>query len=365
MIPKRVFILTYDYLPNNGGIARLCFEIKKNLEKQNIPVTVLCLSSCGLDLENDKNVVRISGKRGIVEFKFIFYLKKNSAKDDIILTGTFHPDGLLGLLSGRKVYMLAHGAELLPGKTFFRKRIWSVYRNIILKKADKIIANSHYTEGLVKKCSHKAKSVTIPLAVDANYFHPTCPKLNDGLLHLSSISRLERFKGHDFILKTIAALPNNYKEKIRFRIGGKGSYKVVLEQIVKDLHLSSIVIFDGFVSDTALCDFYSSSDVFILCTREEKTNQNVEGFGLVFTEAQACGTPTIGTRTGGIPDAIKEDCGGWLIEQDSQQQLQDLLIKFIDNPEFLRLEGVKARQRILVSATWDHYVDNLCKVIFE
>ena len=32
--------------------------------------------------------------------------------------------------------------------------------------------------------------------------------------------------------------------------------------------------------------------------------------------AQACGTPVVGTRTGGIPDAVREGEGGWLIDQD-------------------------------------------------
>lgn len=83
-------------------------------------------------------------------------------------------------------------------KEFFRRCIWPTYRRFILRNASCVIANSHYTETLVKHCSPNAKTIAIPLAVDAIHFRPTCEKYKDGLLHLCSISRLENLK--DMIL---------------------------------------------------------------------------------------------------------------------------------------------------------------------
>lgn len=360
---SRIVIVTFDYSPNNGGIARLCFEIKKGLERHSIPVLVVTLSNENTDSENDKNVIRISGRRGMVEWRILSYILNNTTKDDIILTGTFHPDGLIGVLSGRKTYILAHGAEFLPGKTLFRRVFWKTYRQFILKQAQCVIANSHYTERLVKECSRQVKTTTIPLAVDTDYFHPTTSKSDDGLLHLCSISRLEKFKAQDFIIETIAALPENYRNKIRLRIGGKGPYKVFLEQLVKDLKLSDLVTFEGFIADDKLCDFYSSSDIFILCTREEPTNRNVEGFGLVFTEAQACGTAVIAAETGGISDAVANGNGGWLICQDSKEDLSNLLKLLIDDPSLKIIEGNKARNRMIKEMNWDRYIAELCKTL--
>lgn len=226
-----------------------------------------------------------------------------------------------------------------------------------------MIANSHYTEKLVKHCSPNAKTIAIPLAVDAIHFRPTCEKYKDGLLHLCSISRLEKFKGHDFIIRTIASLPAKYKQQVRLHLGGKGKYKSALERMVTDLGLSDIVSFEGFIDDNKLCDFYSASHIFILCTREEADNRNVEGYGLVFAEAQACGTAVIGTRTGGIPDAVEENNGGWLIHQDAHEELENLLIKLIDDKSLAINEGRNARRRIEAKITWEHYVDQICDVI--
>ena len=353
---KRIVILTFDYPPNNGGIARLCGEIVNCCKDEGVPYRVVTV----VPGEPSENVVRITDRRGVLEWKILQYMRHNLTSDDVILTGTFHPDGLLAVLSGAKSrYFLAHGAELLPGQTWFRRNLFSRYRSWILSKATKVIANSHYTANLVKQCCAKADVTPLPLAVDNVRFHPTQPKHNDGMLHLCSISRLEKFKGHDFIIKTIASLPDEYRKRVRLEIGGKGVYKPVLEQMVADLCLQEQISFLGFVADIDLCDYYSRNDVFILCTREEKTNRNVEGFGLVFTEAQACGTPCIGTNTGGIPDAIENGNGGWLIEQDNEKELRELLIRLLDNPEQISLQSAKAIYRINNNFTWNKYFKQL------
>jgi phosphatidylinositol alpha-1,6-mannosyltransferase len=80
---------------------------------------------------------------------------------------------------------------------------------------------------------------------------------------------------------------------------------------------------------------------------------------LVFLEAQACGTPVVGTRTGGIPDAVREGEGGWLIPQDDVGALSSIFRRLRQNPESFRSEGGRARRRVLREATWEHYIQRL------
>ena len=75
---KHIFIVTYDYPPSNGGIARLCFELKKYLEKKGLNVTVICPQSTSTDAEEDNNVVRLHGRRGILELRTLKYVLKNT-----------------------------------------------------------------------------------------------------------------------------------------------------------------------------------------------------------------------------------------------------------------------------------------------
>lgn len=358
---KRLVIFSYDFPSNNGGISRLCSEIYNQCHATRTPVLVItCCQG-----ENKSDIIRIKEKRGLLDIKMFLQLKRCLKVGDIILTDTFHPAGFLAELTGYPTYILAHGAEYLPGNSFFRRKLFPQYRKHVLGKATKVIANSSYTKGLVLSCNPLSNVVALPLAVDNVHFHPTKDKSKDGLLHLCTISRLLKFKAQDFVIKTIAKLPNNYKSKIRFVIGGKGEYKTMLEKLVRDLHVEEIVHFCGFIPDNKLCDFYSENDVFILTTREEPCNNNVEGFGLVFTEAQACGTPTIGARTGGISDAIEEGNGGWLIEQDNEEELSKLLMLLIDNPNIKKIEGEKALKRIVNNCTWTIYFNHLKELLNE
>ena len=352
---NRLVVLSYDYPPNNGGIARLCGEIINQCKKNAVPYLVVT----PIAGPNEDNVVRITGARPIVDFKILAYLRKNLLQDDVILTGTFHPDGMLAILSGHKTYFLGHGAEFLPGQGFFRKKIWPIYRKWILSKPIANISNSHYTEGLIKICSPNSKVIPIPLAVDHIKFHPTVNKKKDGILHLCSVSRLEKFKAQDFVIDVVSRLPKAYRNKVRFEIAGKGPYKQTLETLVHDKQLDDIVTFLGFVSDDDLCNFYSRNDIFILTTREVYNTREVEGFGLVFTEAQACGTACIGSNSGGIPDAIDNGNGGWLIKEDNIEELTQLLKYLIDNPVSVEQMCFKARKRIEENCNWDFYFKKL------
>lgn len=357
---NRIIIFAYDYPPNNGGISRLCGEIRKELLRRGIAVYVI---TCAKGEPTD-DIERITGKRGFLDWKMLCALKSKCQPDDIVLTDTWHPAGMLARLVTKNVYMLAHGAEFLPATGIAGTKMWHAYRRRVLSSAKGVVSNSHYTAGLVRDCSPRAIGTAIPLAVDAAYFCPTCKKNNtDDVLRLCSLSRLQKFKGHDFILKCIAKLPTDYQERLLFEIGGKGDYKEHLERLCNDLGIDKIVKFLGFMPDNEVLDFYSRNDVFVLCTREEPEAQNVEGFGLVFIEAQACGTAVIGTRTGGIPDAIDEGNGGWLIEQDNEAQLVALLKKLIDDKATAQAEGMRARQRVLSDCNWEKYCTDLLRFI--
>jgi phosphatidyl-myo-inositol dimannoside synthase len=112
-----------------------------------------------------------------------------------------------------------------------------------------------------------------------------------------------------------------------------------------------------------LPQLYQSADLLALCTREDPNQPDVEGFGLAFLEAQACGIPVVGTRSGGIPEAIKEGQGGWLIDQDDVGALAELLGYLVEAPgEFERM-GRIARERVEKECTWDHYIDHLIRTL--
>jgi len=87
---------------------------------------------------------------------------------------------MLAILAGFKnVVTLAHGTELLPGSSKFRKIFWlPVYAKYVLKKSALVVANSNYTTALVTNIYQDAKVVSLPLAVNHFFFKPLSVEKN-------------------------------------------------------------------------------------------------------------------------------------------------------------------------------------------
>jgi len=81
-------------------------------------------------------------------------------------------------------------------------------------------------------------------------------------------------------------------------VAGEGPLRAELEERVAQAGLQGSVRLLGRIDDDALVDLYRAADVGIVPTR------SFEGFGLVVIEAAACGTPTIVSRCGGLPEAV-------------------------------------------------------------
>ena len=369
-VDKKLILFSYDFPPQNGGIARLCLEIANGMNIYYDSVIVLTRNKEGENSSynlKDVEIIELPKKRFICEIKALVFLNKlkNKEKYDI-LCGIWHPESTLALFSGFKnVFVLGHGTEFLSANSYFRKNIWlRCYANFVLKKSKLIIANSNYTKKLIHKISNKATKVALPLAVNHEFFKPDdSEKLQSQKLKICSVSRIEQFKGHDFILNVIAQLPIKYRKQIEFNIAGTGIYSRELVKLTEKLGVDEQVNFYGFVKDLDLPNFYNNNELFVLCSRENPNNTSVEGFGLVFLEAQACGLPVIGTNTGGISDAIDHENGGWLINQDNEAELRKLLINILDDRSIITTMGTKARNRILKGFTWDIYCSKLFKLI--
>lgn len=363
---KKILVFAFDFPPNDGGVSRLSYEIAQGLAISGNSVTVLSVKpehelhyQNGYIIKCNLNVVRVDRRRGFREYQALKYLLNISNKQDYtIICGLWNSEGWLSLLSGFKdVVVLTHGAEVLSGTSNMRKYLWiNIFAKHVFNYSTKVVANSDYTAKLIKDIAPTANVSCVPLAVDENQFYPKESRVNE-ILVLGTVSRVLKYKAHDFVIKTIASLPVEYRDKVRYKIAGNGSYVDTLKNLVKQYNLSHIVEFIGFVSDDKLCDFYNELDCFVLCTREELENKRVEGFGLVFLESQSCSVPVIGAKSGGIPTAVENGNGGWLISPDNEEELVQLIMSFIDNPIMLQEQKKKARARVLDNFTWRHYLN--------
>jgi phosphatidylinositol alpha-1,6-mannosyltransferase len=315
--------------------------------------------------------IRVPAHRPAREWRSFLWLRMQP-RDIPVICGVWYPEGLVALLSGasRRV-ILAHGAELLPPVAKWRRPLWAILQRWVLESADLVVANSEYTRKLVLTVAPNARVEAIPLAVDHERFAPgdrISAKQRLGLVGkqvICTVSRIHRYKGHEVVLRAISQLSPNEHAVLAYLVVGAGPYEEELKKLAVQLGLNSVVRWCGFVSEDDLSLVYRASDLFVLCTQEALAERAVEGFGLVFLEAQACGTAVVGTRTGGICDAVKDGEGGWLIEENDTTALTNILRQLVHSPETVRTAGVQARQRILREFTWDHYMKRFSVAISQ
>ncbi len=368
---KDLLLLSFDYAPNDGGIARFCSEITAGCIRAGVAVHVIAPVPrkgmvCPPSLATE---TRVRYPRPWRELDMYRALRTRLTGGPIVC-GLWYPECLLAQAAGAGPrVVLAHGSELMPSNARWRRGVWRWMLRYACENAQLVVANSEYTRKLVLEKAPGAKVVGIPLAVDHVRFSPgdrDAAKRRYGVTNrvvISTVARLHAYKGHDLVLRSMAACDEHVRQKMTYLIAGKGPHKQKLEQQVKNLGLTQQVRFLGFVSDNALPDLYRASDLFLLCTRESAEHQEVEGFGLAFLEAQACGTPVIGTRTGGIPDAIKEGEGGWLVEQDDATAVSRHLSRLMDEPDIYKTAGTRARKRVEQECTWDRYVERFLSAL--
>jgi glycosyltransferase involved in cell wall biosynthesis len=186
----------------------------------------------------------------------------------------------------------------------------------------------------------KRKIRLIPLGVEA-------PKLqsdrsiarsqltiSQGELCIVSFARLVPHKGIDVLIEAVKLLPEDCRTRLKVFIGGIGNQREY-EQLLNNSD-RKIIHFVGHVDNTDR--FYAAADLFVLPSRHEP-------FGLVFVEAAHYGVPSIGTRVGGVSEAIEDGHTGLIVPPESPGELSRAIERLIRNPTLLEKLGAAAQAR--------------------
>jgi phosphatidylinositol alpha-1,6-mannosyltransferase len=79
----------------------------------------------------------------------------------------------------------------------------------------------------------------------------------------------------------------------------------------------------------------------------------VEGLGIVYLEASACGLAVIGGKSGGAPDAVLEGETGFAVDGTSASDVAEAAITLLKNPELAQQMGARGRQWIIDEWRWE------------
>ena len=269
-------------------------------------------------------------------------------------------DGHLGVWLRRWLRLpflvYAHGNEILDvvQGTAPRERIQ-------LRTADRIVAVSHFTAGLVQQAGVDRRRIhVIHPGCDAERFQPrpVDRALRERLLGaragdrvVLTVANLVERKGHDMVIQALAQVVRRIPD-VTYLIVGDGPYRDDLDRLARAAGVRDRVVFAGRVDADGLPAIYALSDVFVMPSRVRPAACDVEGFGLVFLEANACGKPVIGGRTGGIPEAIVDGKTGFLVEPESVGDIAERLGTVLTDRELAAEMGRQGRTRVKAHFSW-------------
>lgn len=140
---------------------------------------------------------------------------------------------------------------------------------------------------------------------------------------IGSVARLDPVKGNRYVVESIPEVLRRFPEAVLLLVGD-GSERGFLEQRVRDLGISGHVKFLGFRDDVA--DLLHTIDVFVLASVNE-------GMGRVLLEAMACRKPVIATRTGSIPEIVRDGENGMLVPVSDAAALSRAMVELFSNAE--------------------------------
>jgi phosphatidylinositol alpha-1,6-mannosyltransferase len=361
-------LVTNDFPPKLGGIQSYLYELWRRLPPAETTVlTTPYEGARAWDAEQQFRVERTKQK--------VLFPTRALARDidalarevhaDVIFLDPMLPLGLLGpKLTAAPYVVVAHGAEItVPAHLPFTHALG---RRVLRGAAAVVAAGGYPAAQAARLAGTTLRGVVIPPGVDTERFRPEPSAdaradirkrfgLDPDMPLVLGVSRLVPRKGFDVVIDAVCGIDN-----VQVAIAGGGRDRDRLERRAERDNVN--VHFLGRVSDAELPELYAAADVFAMCCRERWLGLEVEGFGIVFVEAAACGVPAVAGRSGGSHEAVVDGETGFVTEPRDVAAVRSAIDRLVRDPALRRRMGEAARARVGHDLTYDRLTEMLVPV---
>jgi glycosyltransferase involved in cell wall biosynthesis len=256
---------------------------------------------------------------------FSSLMKRQEGNFDLIHAHWSFPQGFTALvlnwLTGIPCITTIHGSDVHG----LRHPILRALNSKIINLSGACTANSRATAAMARVISGRDDIHVVPMGVDLELF-TRMSGIDVFKEHRAGGDRIILFagrfvdqKGIEYLVMALPRILESHPST-KLALVGSGPMKNKLVSLSHHLKIQNKVIFLGSVPQWQLARYYSSADVVVLPSITTDKGER-EGLGLVLLEAMACGTPVIGTNHGGIPDIIKEEETGLLVNERDPDDL--------------------------------------------
>ena len=367
---RPLLLVTNDLGPRAGGIETFILGLLMEISHHGIPgdQIVIYTSSQPGDRAFDQELF---DKHGIVVIRDRAKILLPSPrvnrdvikvmrtyKSQIVWFGAAAP---LGWMSGalrragvERIVTLSHGHEVWWSKVF----PFSLIMRRIGSNVDVLTYLGEFTRDAIRPAlGDHPRLVHIAPGIDTEHFTPGVKSQelleSFGLTEkkiIVSVGRLVHRKGQDRLIeampKILKAIPNAYLFMI-----GEGPYKRELEKLVAKHNLAQHVRFVGRLNYSQLPEHIRMGDVFAMPSRSRFFGLEVEGLGIVYLEASACGLPVVAGQSGGAPDAVLEGKTGLVVDGTDINEVARACVEILSDLDNAKKMGLAGRSWI--ESDWD------------
>ena len=382
-------LVTNDFPPKIGGIQSYLWELWRRLPLGEVSVfTTPYSGTAAFDAAAPLPIVRSRQKVLLptpAVTRQVLSLAESTRSAFVVLDPAV-PLGLIGptlAKAGLPYAVVLHGAEVtVPGRLPMSRRLLAR----VLDGAIHVIAAGGYPLAEAERCVGRALAATvIPPGVDVDGFRPAVDDAERDVARRSlglptvaeadvivCASRLVPRKGFDTVLRAAAAVAQRRsaggtsRENVRpltIVVAGGGRDRDRLERVAKhignDTMLKLDVRFLGRVSDDDLRALHRCGDLFAMLCRNRWGGLEQEGFGIVFVEAAASGTPQIAGRSGGSHEAVVHDRTGLVVAPRSVDEAATAIAGLLADPHRRSSFSLAGRARCVAEFSYDVLADRL------
>jgi glycosyltransferase involved in cell wall biosynthesis len=214
----------------------------------------------------------------------------------------------------------------------------------MLAGSDRLIAVSPYVRDNALARQRDRVSI-VPPGVDHDRYCPNgVTKSAAGILFVGPLDRSYRWKGVDVLADAFERVRRKRPDATLTLVGRGDRHDEFQRRAAAD----PAITVKGRLSEAEIVHEYRKAAVLAL-----PSTTDAESFGMVLAEANACGTPVVASRVGGIPNFVRDGDNGWMARPGDATDLAARLLHVLDHPDEARILGAQGRRRVVAEHDWD------------
>jgi phosphatidylinositol alpha-1,6-mannosyltransferase len=378
-------LITEIFPPKVGGSGRWLWEVYRRLPPELFVVAAgECLGAEDFDQALDLRLFRFPltlPSWGIVNrqsrrsywrlYRTLLQLVRRE-KVSGIQCGKCLPEGLLALAlkwrTGLPYSCFIHGEELTLAADSRELRFLT---SRVLASARMLTANSRNTARLLTDewgVQPSRISVLHP-GVDTTQFVPAPPDARvrarlgwEGRRVVLTVGRLVLRKGQDMMIRALASVRQQIPD-VLYAVVGDGEEREHLAALADAEGVRQHVQFLGEIPDREIIECYQQCDLFALPNRQ--VGADIEGFGMVLLEAQACGRPVLAGKSGGTVETLEPGVTGVVVPCEAPEPLAATIAELLGSSDRLSRMGEAGRLRAVEHFDWGSLARQAKHILFD